>query len=109
MAYGYGPKPAYHSKSYHKEALRTVYRRRLDHLGLKLQQLELGGDVENTEREGVAFGSLLGSVQLPGSTLADLYLPMLLGQIDAPASRGLPAFFDSRAASAVQQIMDILN
>jgi len=69
MAYGYGPKPAYHSKSYHKEALRTVYRRRLDHLGLKLQQLELGGDVENTEREGVAFGSLLGSVQLPGSTL----------------------------------------
>ncbi|CAE7514214.1 PRN1 [Symbiodinium sp. CCMP2592] len=51
MAYGYGPTPAYHSKNYHKEALRTVYRRRLDHLGLKLQQLELVGDGENTERE----------------------------------------------------------
>ncbi|CAE7549947.1 PRN1 [Symbiodinium sp. CCMP2456] len=68
MAYGYGPKPAYHSKNYHKEALRNVYRRRLDHLGLKLQQLDLGGDVESTEREGVTYGNLLGSVQLPGST-----------------------------------------
>ncbi|CAE7949481.1 PRN1 [Symbiodinium sp. KB8] len=87
MAYGYGPKPAYHSKSYHKEALRTVYRRRLDHLGLKLQQLDLGGDVENTEREGVPYGNLLGSVQLPGS----LYLFNEVGTCTIPEVQHLGA------------------